>query len=127
MCISTDEDFVTLDIGPDNLSSDVAIGEADNQTVFSRVILVLSLRNQALACIVVGLAGAASFVLGLEATTMAVRKINRQAWIAKTSPGVRPIFDLFLKRLAWIYHSQQFTLQKRTEATCIDLKKPDGD
>ena len=43
----------------------IAVREADNQTVFGRVVLVLRLSDQPLAGIVVGLSLSSSAVLGL--------------------------------------------------------------
>lgn len=46
---------------------DVSVGEADDQAVLGRIVLVLGLGDQALAGIVVGLALLPPLVLGLEA------------------------------------------------------------
>lgn len=59
------EDLVTADLRGDNLSNDVAVGEADDETVLGRIVLVLGLGGQALAGIVIGLALAAALVLDL--------------------------------------------------------------
>ena len=72
MGVCMHEDFVTLDIRGHDLSSDVAIAEADNETVFGCIVLVLGLEYQVLAGLVVGLASAAAFVLSLEATTIGI-------------------------------------------------------
>lgn len=63
--IGSAEDLVARDLGGDDLANDVAIGEADDKAVFGRIVLVLCLRDQALAGIVVGLAMPAAFVLDL--------------------------------------------------------------
>lgn len=49
------EDLVTVELGSDELGNDVAVGEADNQSIFGRIVLVLGLADQSLASIVVGL------------------------------------------------------------------------
>lgn len=61
------EDLVTGDLGGDDLGDDVAVGEADNESVLGGVVLVLGLGDQALASIVVGLSLSSALVLGLEA------------------------------------------------------------
>lgn len=55
MRVGRSEDKVSLDLGIDDLADDVLVCEADNKSVFWRVVFVLGLRNQALASIVVGL------------------------------------------------------------------------
>jgi hypothetical protein len=61
------EDLVTVDLGGDDLGDDVAVGEADNQAVLGRIVLVLGLGDEALAGVVVGLALPPALELGLEA------------------------------------------------------------
>jgi len=67
MGVCAGEHLVTGDLGSDNLRNDIAVGEADNQTVFRRVVLVLGLGDQTLASIVVGLPLATTLIFGLEA------------------------------------------------------------
>lgn len=62
------KDLVTGDLGVHDLGDDVAVGEADNQTVLRRGVLVLGLGHKALAGVVVGLSLPAALVLGLVAT-----------------------------------------------------------
>ena len=64
------ENFVTSDLGGDNLANDVFVGEADDEAVFRRVVFVLGLGDETLAGIVVGLPGATTLVLGLVAATL---------------------------------------------------------
>lgn len=45
----------------------VTVGEADDEAVLRRIVLVLRLGDQTLASIVVGLSGTSAAVLGLEA------------------------------------------------------------
>ena len=61
------EDLVTIEVGGDDLGDDVAVGEADNQAVLGRVVLVLGLRDEALAGVVVSLPLTATLELGLVA------------------------------------------------------------
>jgi hypothetical protein len=61
------EDLVAGDFGAHDLHDDVAVGEADDQAVLGRIVLVLGLGDEPLAGIVVGLAGLSPLVLGLEA------------------------------------------------------------
>jgi len=70
--VSSHEDFVTADLSADDLSDDVTVGEADDQTVLGRIVLVLGLGGQALAGIVVGLALSAALVLDLVAPKVAL-------------------------------------------------------
>lgn len=65
--VGSGEDLVTGDLRGNDLGDDVAVGEADNQAVLGRVVLVLGLGDQTLAGIVVGLSGSTALVLGLEA------------------------------------------------------------
>lgn len=61
------EDLVAGELRSDDLSDDVLVGEADDQAVLGRVVLVLGLGDEALASVIVGLAGAATLVLYLVA------------------------------------------------------------
>lgn len=61
------ENLVARNLGGDDLGDDVAVGEADDQTVLGCVVLVLGLGDQTLAGIVVGLSLTTALVLGLEA------------------------------------------------------------
>jgi hypothetical protein len=58
---------ITLKSGVDNLTDDVLVGNTDNESVLGSIVLVLVLNNQALASIVVSLAGTATTVLDLVA------------------------------------------------------------
>lgn len=53
--VGSSVDLVAGKLSGDQLADDVTVGEADDQAVLGRVVLVLSLRDQALASIVVGL------------------------------------------------------------------------
>jgi hypothetical protein len=55
MSVSSGENVITLELSIDNLADDVSVGETDNKSVLGRVVLVLSLNNQALASVVVSL------------------------------------------------------------------------
>jgi hypothetical protein len=65
MAVSGAEDLVAVDLGGDDLGDDVAVGEADNQTVLGGVVLVLGLGDEALAGVVVGLTRTTTLVLDL--------------------------------------------------------------
>lgn len=55
MGVGGGENKVTLELGVDNLTDDVPVGDSDNQTELRRVVLVLGLGDQPLAGIVIGL------------------------------------------------------------------------
>lgn len=61
------EDLVTANLRADDLGNNVAVGEADDESVLGRIVLVLGLGDQALAGIVIGLALSAALVLDLVA------------------------------------------------------------
>lgn len=63
--VRSHEDLVTANLRGDDLSNDVAVGEADDEAVLGRIVLVLGLGGQALAGIVVGLTLPAALVLDL--------------------------------------------------------------
>lgn len=65
--VSRGEDLVARDLRVDDLSDDVAVGEADDQAILGRIVLVLGLGDQALTGIVVGLTLTATAVLSLVA------------------------------------------------------------
>jgi hypothetical protein len=50
------EDLVTANLGVDDLADDVLVGEADDEAVLGRVVLVLRLGDQPLTGIVIGCA-----------------------------------------------------------------------
>jgi hypothetical protein len=66
--VGSGENLVTGDLGVHDLGDDVAVGEADNQAVLGRSVLVLGLGDEALTGVVVGLTLPAALVLGLVAT-----------------------------------------------------------
>lgn len=76
--VSGGEDLVTRDLRVDDLSDDVAVGEADNQTVLGRVVLVLGLGDEALTGVVVGLTLTATAVLGLVAAVLSLAECFRK-------------------------------------------------
>ena len=61
------ENEVALEARVDDLHNYLLVGEADDQAVLGRVVLVLGLGHETLAGVVVGLAGPAARVLDLEA------------------------------------------------------------
>lgn len=56
MSVGGSEDNVTLDLGVDDLSDDVLVGESDDETVLGAVVLVLGLCDETLSGVEVGLA-----------------------------------------------------------------------
>ena len=67
VAVGAREDLVAGDLRGDDLGDDVAVGEADDQAVLGRVVLVLGLGDEPLAGVVVGLTRSATLVLDLEA------------------------------------------------------------
>ena len=70
---SVGEHAVTLDLSVNDLAGNKAVRETNNEAVLRRVVLVLGLRNEALALVVVGLTLAAATVLDLVAREVRVR------------------------------------------------------
>lgn len=70
--VSGNEDLITDNLGGDNLDDDVAVGEADYETVLWSIVLVLGLGDEALAGVVIGLSLTTSAVLRLEAGEVGV-------------------------------------------------------
>lgn len=64
------EDLVACDLGSDNLADDVFVGEADNETILWGVVFVLSLGDEPLAGVVIGLSCSTTLILGLEAAVL---------------------------------------------------------
>lgn len=96
--VSGGEDLVTRDLRVDDLSDDVAVGEANNQTVLGRIVLVLGLGDEALTGVVVGLTLTATAVLGLvAAVTVSFGfpgfKNKKKIFLEKDSPEVRAVLD----------------------------------
>ena len=69
MGVSGTEDFVTSDFRCNNLTDDIAIGEANDKSILRSVVLVLGLSNETLSGIVVSLPGTTTLILSLIATT----------------------------------------------------------
>lgn len=66
--VGRDENLVTGDLRGHDLADDVLVGEADDEAVLGRVVLVLGLGDEALTSIVIGLALLSALVLGLVTT-----------------------------------------------------------
>lgn len=60
------EYLVPRDFRRHDLDDNVTVGEAHHQAVFGRIVFVLGLRDESLACVIIGFADAAAFVFGLE-------------------------------------------------------------
>jgi len=65
--VRSTENLVTRDFGGHDLHDNVAVGEADDETVLGRIVLVLGLGDEALASIIIGLSDTTALVLGLVA------------------------------------------------------------
>ena len=63
------EDLVARDLGGDDLTDNILIGEADNEAILGSVVLVLGLGDETLSGVVVGLPFSTTLVLGLVAAT----------------------------------------------------------
>jgi len=63
--ISSTEDLVAGDLGADDLTDNITVCEADNETVFWCVVFVLSLSDEAFASIVISFTSTTALVLGL--------------------------------------------------------------
>lgn len=74
--IGSAKDLITGDFGGDNLTDDVSVCKADNETVLWGIVLVLCLGDETLAGVVVGLTSPTTLVFGLIATI--VRAILNQ-------------------------------------------------
>jgi hypothetical protein len=129
------EDLVARDLGADNLHDDVLVGEAHYQAVLGRIVLVLGLVDEALAGIVVGLAGASALVLGLVAAAESVSLSLDLALLLKTStschginhvPKVSAVLDQLVERLSKYPESaicaSDLLVFLLSEATCGDSK-----
>ena len=71
------EDLVASELRGHDLHDDVAVGEADDEAVLGRPILVLGLSDEALAGVVVGLSFPPALVLGLVAARRDVSTVSR--------------------------------------------------
>ena len=68
MRVGSAEDLIASDLGGDDLHDNIAVGEADDETVFGCIVLVLGLGDETLASIVIGLSNTTALVLCLVAT-----------------------------------------------------------
>ena len=64
------EDLVARNLGGDDLTDNIFVGEADNETILGSVVFVLGLGDETLAGVVVGLSCSTTLVFGLVAATM---------------------------------------------------------
>ena len=70
---SLGEDVVTVDLGVDDLAGDVTVGETNDKAVLGSVVLVLGLRNETLARVVVGTTLSSTTVLDLVTREVGAR------------------------------------------------------
>ena len=68
--ICSAEDLVACDLGSNNLTDNIFVGEANNEAVLGSVVFVLGLGDQTLAGVVVGLSCSTTLVLGLVAAVL---------------------------------------------------------
>ena len=64
------EDLVARNLGGDDLTDNIFVGEADNETILGSVVFILGLGDETLAGVVVGLSYSTTLVFGLVAATM---------------------------------------------------------
>ena len=64
------EDLVARDLRGDDLTDNILVGEADNETILGSVVFILGLGDETLAGVVVGLSCSTTLVLGLEAAML---------------------------------------------------------
>ena len=62
------KDLIPRDLGGNDLTDDIFVGEADDQAIFGGIVFVLSLGYETLACVIVGLSSLTTLILGLIAT-----------------------------------------------------------
>ena len=99
MRVGRAEHFIARDLGGDNLHDNIAVGEADDETVFGRIVLVLGLGDEALASIVVGLSDTTALVLGLVAAVeVSIARRGRRG-DRRCLPVVRRVLDQLGERL----------------------------
>jgi hypothetical protein len=91
------EDLVTSDLGGHDLHNNVTVGEANDETVLGRIVLVLGLGNEALASVVIGLSNTTALVLGLVAAVEV--SIARRRGYCRCLPVVRRVLDQLGERL----------------------------
>ena len=78
MRIRRHKHLIAHDLTLHNLADDILVREADHQAVLGRIVLVLGLGDEALAGVVVGLAGSAALVLHLVAAVGTTESVAGQ-------------------------------------------------
>lgn len=68
--IGSAKDLVAGDLGSDDLTDNILVGEADNEAILRSVVFILGLGDETLAGIVVGLSCSTTLVLGLVAAIL---------------------------------------------------------
>jgi hypothetical protein len=66
--VGTSENLVASDLRGHDLHDNVTVGESNHEAVLGRIVLVLGLGDETLACIVIGLSNTTALVLRLVAT-----------------------------------------------------------
>lgn len=78
VAVGSDKDLVAGELRGDDLGDDVPVGEADDQAVLWRIVLVLGLGDEALASVVVGLTRSATLVLDLVSADGGRRSVSEE-------------------------------------------------
>jgi len=81
------------------LHDNITVGEANDETVLGRIVLVLGLGDEALASIVIGLSNTTALVLGLVATVGVSIAGRRRGGDCKCLPVVRRVLNQLGERL----------------------------
>lgn len=135
VAVGRGKNLVASDLGRHDLHDDVLVGEADDQAVLGRIVLVLGLGDEALTGVVVGLALTSALVLGLVAARghsqynpflhipMTGLDERSEAQKQKDIPVVSAVLDQLVERL--FINPRVSNLRFRlarppSEATCSD-------
>lgn len=68
--VGSAKDLVACDLGGDDLTDDILVGEADNETILGSVVFILGLGDETFAGVVVGLSCSTTLVFGLVAAML---------------------------------------------------------
>lgn len=68
--VGSAKDLVARDLGGDDLTDNILVGEADNETILRSVVFILGLGDETFAGVVVGLPCSTTLVLGLVAAML---------------------------------------------------------
>lgn len=68
--VGSAKDLVARNLGGDDLTDNIFVGEADNEAILRSVVFILGLGDETFAGVVVGLSCSTTLVLGLVAATL---------------------------------------------------------